>query len=57
MAGCNNALDRSGLKLSVDQASHVVGTLKLDKMQGTEKADVDYDLTVVATVKTEYLYE
>ena len=57
---CNSGEERTVLKLRTQQPDHLAGKLDLKKMLGDtemERWDVDFDLKLTTTVKTEYQYE
>lgn len=53
----NNLLKPSILTLSTNQPDHLAGKLHIVDALETVKVDVDFDLTVINTVKTEYQLE
>lgn len=56
-AKCNSMIKPSALQLSTNQPDHVAGKLHLSEMGGNDTADVDFDLRVIITVKTEFQLE
>lgn len=56
-AKCNSMIKPAALKMSANQPDHVAGKLHLSEMGGNDTAEVDFDLRVIVTVKTEYQLE
>jgi len=57
MSRCSNSLDRPALELTIDKPDHLAGKFRFEQMGGTQTADVEFDLELANTVKTEYQFE
>jgi hypothetical protein len=56
-AKCNSLIEPSALQLTTNKPDHLAGKLHFSEMGDTVTADVDFDLQVVSTVKTEYQFD
>jgi hypothetical protein len=54
---CNSFINPSALQLTTNKPDHLAGKLHLSEMSGTVTADVDFDLQVFNTLKTEYQFD